>query len=205
MKIQLQVLAICFILYACNTSKQAPQTKYFDANYQQITQPEFNRSLSSNHFLEEPGDSVNHRKLITREKRGTVNNKAEIEHLLREVTKNQVASEKPIIVVYYPGKDDCNKNISLNKTSVRSMEKELFEEAELKPIYLYKEDKGLKRYAGFLQWHQDPKQFFERTFFQHAYPCSSFVVIAANGSYISYLGEFNTQKIKEALAALRKT
>mgnify|MGYP000510074158 CR=1 FL=1 len=48
------------------------RTKYFDENNLEISQSKFNRIRSTNKLLDIPGDSVNHKKLTLREKRGKI-------------------------------------------------------------------------------------------------------------------------------------
>lgn len=205
MKNQLSIFIVFFLFFSCASAKQSdPNAKYFDANDRQITYSEFKRAMSSKHFLEIPGELPNSKKLITREQRGLIKDKHLIDELLEVTSGRKVAPNKNTVIIYYPGKDDCNKTISLSKPTIETMESELMATFQITPFYIFKNDKRLKRYANFLDWHKDPEEFFEKTFFKHHYPCTSFVIISPNGNYISYFGEFSTQKLYDGLVALNK-
>jgi len=67
------------------------------------------------------------------------------------------------------------------------------------PIYLYKDNSGLEKYNKVIKWYKDPNELTEKLFFKHHYPCSSFVVIAPNGDFISYFGEFSQKRVFNAI------
>ncbi len=197
------------LINSCSSAKVGnDKTKHFDENNIEITKAKFNRIRSTNKFLDIPGDSTNHRKLTLREKRGKINNRQILESLLEKETNQKLDSNKPIVIIYYPGKDSCNSSSTNNKEWLQSwyeqLEEGLNQVADIKPIYLYKDNDGLKKYNGIIEWKKDPKETIERLFFKHHYPCSSFVVISKNGEYISYLGEFGKEYVWEATQLMNK-
>lgn len=103
-------------------------------------------------------------------------------------------SSKPLVIIYYPGKDPCNSSGSATKESRKiwfdQLEDRVNQIIQSKPIYIYKDENGLEKYDGILTWHKDPEGTIERLFFEHHYPCSSFEVISKEGDFISYFGEF---------------
>jgi len=78
----------------------------------------------------------------------------------------------------------------------------LYQIAEVKPIYVYKNDDGLKKYKGVVNWHKDPNGIVEKLFFKRHYPCGSFVVISKKGDFISHFGEYAKESIWEVTQRL---
>lgn len=185
---------LLILITSCSTSKTA-KTKYFDENNNQISKSKFTQIRSTHLLLEIPGDSINHKKLIKREKFGQISDRPLLQLVLEKATNQKLDSLKPIVIIYYPGKDTCNSSGSYS-TEPKSLWYEILENgiyniAQTKPLYIYKNYEGLKKDEGFIDWHKDPGATIERLFFQHHYPCSSFVVISKKGEYISYFGEFS--------------
>ena len=146
--------------------------------------------------------------MTLREKRGKITNRALLESLLEKETNQELDSNKPIVIIYYPGKDRCNSSGSATKESRKiwfgQLEDGINQVAQTKPIYIYKDNDGLEKYDGVLTWHKDPDGTIERLFFKYHYPCSSFVVISKDGDYISYFGEFGKQYVWEATQLMNK-
>ncbi len=209
MKKILLTLIFGILFYSCSSTRVGNgKTKYFDENNVEISKTKFNRIRSSSKLLEIPGDSSNHKKLTSREKRGKINNRALLESLLEKEINQDLDSDKPIVIVYYPGKDLCNSSGSATKESNKiwfgQLEDGINQVAQTKPIYIYKDNDGLEKYDGVLTWHKDPEGAVEKLFFEYHYPCSSFVVISKGGNYISYFGEFGKGYLWEATQLMNK-
>lgn len=209
MKKVLQITVIGILIYSCSTTKTGKETiRYFDENNIEISKSKFNRIRSRNRLLDVPGDSINFKKLTLREKRGQITNRALLETLLEKEINQELDSTKPLVIIYYPGKDPCNSSNSATKESRRNwfeqLEEGINQVAQTKPIYIYKDNDGLKKYDGILTWHKDPESTVERLFFKHHYPCNSFVVISKEGNYISYFGEFRKEYVWEATHLMNK-
>ncbi len=197
------------IIHSCSSTKiQNDKSKYFDENNIEISKSTFNRISSTNKLLEIPGDSSNHKKLTLREKRGRITNRPLLESRLEKEINQKLDSSKPIVIVYYPGKDYCNSTGTTNQEWIKNwygqLEDGLNQVAQVKPIYIYKDDGGLKKYNGILTWHKDPEGTIEKLFFKYHYPCSSFVVISKEGKYISYFGEFGKEYLWRATRIMNK-
>jgi len=192
-------LSVC--LFSCTSSKTS-NTRYFDQYNVEINRAKFNKSLSDNQFLDLPGDYENSRKLIPREKRGRINDRNQFEATLEANLGVELAAEKPIVVIYHPGKDDCNsssnRSAAFIKTWYGELEDGLNQIADIDPLYIYKESSGLEKYDGIIEWNEDPEGIIERLFFKMHYPCKSFVVVSKQGDYISYFGEFSKEYVWEA-------
>ena len=200
---------IGILIYSCSVTKTGKETtRYFDENNVEISKSKFNRIRSTNKLLDIPGDSINHKKLTLREKRGKINDRKSLELLLEKATDRGLDSDKPIVIIYYPGKDRCNSSGTTNTEWIKSwygqLEDGLNQVAEVKPLYIFKDNDGLEKYNGILNWKKDPEKTIERLFFEYHYPCSSFVVISKNGDYISYFGEFGKEYVWEATQIMNK-
>lgn len=209
MKKNLLTLILGLLISSCSSIKMGiEKTKYFDENNLEISKSKFNRNLSTNNLLEIQGDSVNHKRLVLREKRGQINNREALESILEEATNQELDANMPIVIIYYPGKDPCNSSGTTDKERIRNwyaqLEESLFQVAQVKPVYIYKENDGLNKYDGILEWKKDPDGIVEKMFFEHHYPCSSFVVISKSGEYISYFGEFGKEYVWEAAQIMIK-
>ncbi len=203
MKKSLLIAVLGILISSCATTNTYDNhLQYFDENNQEISKAKFQRKRETRKFLAIPGDSVNQKKLTVREKRGKITNRATLEALLEKETGREIASNKPIIIVYYPGKDRCNSSGSATRESTKKwyeeLEKGTQRVVQTKPIYIYKDSEGLGKYDRVITWHKDPQGMVESLFFEHHYPCSSFVVISKNGDYISYFGEFSKEYVWEA-------
>ena len=209
MKKILLTFIIGILIYSCSATKTGnDKTRYFDENNVEITKSKFNRIRSTNKLLDIPGDSINHRKLTLREKRGKINDRKSLELLLEKATNLELDSNKPIVIIYYPGKDSCNSSGTTDTEWIKSwygqLEDGLNQVAEVKPLYIFKDNDGLEKYSGILNWKKDPEKTIERLFFEYHYPCSSFVVISKNGDYTSYFGEFGKEYVWEATQIMNK-
>ena len=209
MKKVLITFIIGILICSCSATKTGKdKTRYFDENNVEISKSKFNRIRSTNKLLDIPGDSINHKKLTLREKRGKINDRKSLELMLEKATNLELDSDKPIVIIYYPGKDRCNSSGTTDKEWIKSwygqLEDELNQVAEIKPLYIFKDNEGLEKYDGILNWHKDPEKTIERLFFEHHYPCSSFVAISKNGDYISYFGEFGKEYVWEATQIMNK-
>ena len=201
-KLLLQLIVGILILSCASSKHNSDNTRYFNEKNKEIKKEKFDRIRSSNKLLDIPGDSLNHKRLTLRENRGKINNRSYIESLLEKQIGRELDASKPIIIVYYPGKDPCNSGGSATKASRKLWYEELEEGinqiAQTKPLYIYKESDGLNKYKGVMVWHKDPENIIEQSFFNYHYPCSSFVVISKNGNYISYFGEFGKDYVWKA-------
>lgn len=209
MKKHLLIIIIGILICSCSAIKMEDiKMRYFDENNVEISKSKFNRIRSTNKLLDIPGDSVHHRKLTLREKRGKIDDRNSLELLLENGINRELDSKKPIVIIYYPGKDPCNSGRTTNKEWIQSwygqLEEGLNQVAEIRPLYIYKDNDGLKKYDGILNWNKDPEGTIERLFFEYHYPCGSFVVISKDGDYISYFGEFGKEYVWEATQIMNK-
>ncbi len=196
-----------FLLIFSNCSS-VNRIKYFDIDNKPLSRSEYVKKKKAGKYLEISGDSTNHKTLTVREKRGQVYNLEILYDLLEKELQRKLNRSKPLVIIYYPGKDKCNSTGTTNKEWISNyysqLEEGLNQIAEIKPIYLYKDKNGLEKYSGILEWHKDPENAVEELFFEYHYPCDSFVVISKEGKYICYFGEFSKEYVWEAAEILAK-
>ena len=209
MKKSLFILFFGILISSCSSSKGRTQKKkYFNENNVKISKSKFRKIRATNRLLDIPGDSAHHRKLTLRDKRGKITNRPILELLLENEINREIDSTKPIVIIFYPGKDPCNSSGSASKEQRKYwfdvLEDGIYQLVKTKPIYIYKEKEGLEKHHGVLTWHKDPNKTIERLFFEHHYPCSSFVVISKDGDYISFFGEFGKKYLWGAIDYITK-
>ncbi|WP_178988026.1 hypothetical protein [Winogradskyella schleiferi] len=202
MKKIVQIFIFGILVCSCSSTKvEQKKLKYYNENGIEISRPEFNEILSTNNFLEIPGDSVNEKRLIYRENRGIIADRSILESLLETEIGKEIDSNKPIVIIYYPGKDRCNSRSSSDRNWIKNWHNELKnglnQIAKVDPIFIYKDNNGLDKYSGIVNWKKDPEGIIENHFFKHHYPCLSFVVISKEGKYISFFGEFSKEHVWE--------
>jgi hypothetical protein len=173
-----------------------------------ITKEQYEDKILNGPYFGVPGNDPNEQVLIHRMPFGKVDN-PEIFYKALEL-EEVLKVGKPIVVIFYPGKDECNSTglVATNKKLRRKNHEWLVKNIESKdgygPVYLYKNPSGLNKYQGIMTHIPDPGRLFEQTFFKFPYPCGSFVVMDPSGNYHSILGEYPNSQIIEALKKLEK-
>lgn len=188
----LTIVITGLILYSCSSSKR--NITYLDSQNREISKSKFQQRKSSHEFLSVQIDSLNQRKLTEKTKTGEIDNLNTYRSLISNISSEDIDVSKPLVIIYYPGKDPCNSSGSATGASLKTwydnLENGLRQLNANAPVYLYKEKEGLEKYEGLMDWHKDPDGLTEKLFFEYHYPCASFVVISPNGEYVSYFGEF---------------
>lgn len=205
---------LCFLTFGnlpaqeINANDRPVPFKYFNEKNQSISKAVFQKKRSSNKFLEISGDSAHHKKLTIRVESGQINDVQTLFKLLENAGGKDLDESKPLVIIYYPGKDSCNSGGSATPASERSwheqLEEGIYKIAQSTPIYIYKNRNGLENFKSFLPWKEDPGKTIERLFFKYHYPCSSFTVIAKDGKYISHFGEFGKENVWAAIKQVTK-
>ncbi|MCF1191198.1 hypothetical protein LRR18_06330 [Mangrovimonas sp. AS39] len=134
-------------------------------------------------------------------------NRSIIDSVLQQNGNIRIDSHKPLVIIYYPGKDKCNSS----GTSTRQSTEVWYNQMEIginkiKPsniLYVYKDSTGLfQRNDGFKDWKKDPNEIIEKTFFKEHPPCSGYVLVSDTGRYISCLAEFDKKFLWQRLEQL---
>lgn len=195
------LLLLQLLLFGRLTSaQQSENIKYFDTRNRPISEKKFNERRATNAVLDIVGDSANHRKLIEREENGQFADYAKLISALEKASGKKIDAGKPLVIIYYPGKDKCNETISLSKFT--SYYRSLQKQSDAHIIFVYK-DFGSSTGNNPAQWIKDPDALVEKSFFKYHYPCLSFVAISKTGKYSSYFGEFPPAFIEKAVKAVQ--
>ncbi|MBK8242368.1 MAG: hypothetical protein IPK88_02995 [Saprospiraceae bacterium] len=201
------VIGILAFIWFLPDSIIAQKIKYFDEENIEISKKQYNHKLNSKNYLEIPGDSIHCIKLIARAQSGQIENIALLYHTFEVELKQKLDYKKPLIIIYYPGKDACNSNGSQNveyfEKWYEELESGVFQITQTKPIYIYKKDDAIEKYGKHMVWYKDPLNIIEKTFFKYSYPCNSFVVISQQGQFESYFGEFPKEYVWKACQFLK--
>lgn len=177
---------------------------YFNESGKRIVYTEYEDKILNGPYFGVPGEIEGDMKLVHRMPVGVVDAKLIYQKL---GLVEEYAAGKPLIVIYYPGKDECNSSGSGNspeflEKNVKSVARYAEKHRALSPLYLYKNPHGLEKYRGIQEWSADPDQLFEKQFFPFHYPCGSFVVISPKGNYRAILGDYPISQIDVALKKL---
>jgi len=128
-----------------------------------------------------------------------------------EKTGNLKALEsgKSLIVIFYPGKDECNSSgAGDNAESFPKEYKTLTKWSEkgdaAPPVFMYGNPHGLEKYGEEVTWISDPEHIFQDQFFKYPYPCGSFVIIHPSGEYRAILGGYPLSQVQVALKKLNR-
>jgi len=177
---------------------------YFNELGKRITYADYEQKILSGPYFGVPGAKEGDKKLVHRMPAGLTNAKLFYEKLGMLADFH---AGRPLVVIFYPGKDECNSAAStsdpkLLRTNHEAVLKYAKKFGTAPPVYLYQQAHGLEKYAGIHTWIPDPEGVFAQQFFQFPYPCKSFVVISPKGNYRAILGEFPISQISVALKKL---
>lgn len=184
-----------------------PQSSYRNELGGRITKTEFESQILEGPYFGVPGDQEGEMVLVYRMPVGTVANP----EVYYQITENEraFAQGKNLIVVYYPGPDECNSNsqdfdVNAMRKATKSLEKWAKKHDAAAPVFVFKNEGGLLAYQEFMNWEADPESIFEQQFFKFPYPCKSFVVLHPSGAYRAILGDFPLSQIDQALKKLNR-
>lgn len=197
-------LRIILAFAACFISFSGWSQVYYNELGKRITQQDYEEKILNGPYFGVPGDQEGNMKLVHRMPVGLTDARLFYEKLgLME----DFRAGKQLIVIFYPGKDECNSTgLANNAEGFRSkknaIEKYAKKHETAAPQYLYGNPHGLEKYEGIIEWKADPDGVFQKNFFQFPYPCGSFVVIDPKGNYRAILGEYPVSQIDVALKKL---
>ena len=177
---------------------------YFNELGKRITYADYEQKILSGPYFGVPGEKPGDQKLVHRMPTGLTNARMFYEKL---GMLSDFQAGRPLVVIFYPGKDECNSAAStsdpkLLRTNHETVLKYAKKFGTAPPVYLYQQAHGLEKYVGVHTWIPDPEGVFATHFFQFPYPCKSFVVISPKGNYRAILGEFPISQIAVALKKL---
>jgi len=192
---------LIFVLFMVSIGfSQEKKYLYYNENLELITQKEYSKKLNDVKYLDLyfGKDSVVTCMLVQRKKFGKLND-IEFSNLKNAFLSDSELSNELIVIVYYPGIDECNQSgnwawVFYDDTFNKKMKK-------ISPFHnllIYKDNSGLiYNLDNKVAWQKDTNQMVEKLFFKYHYPCYSFVVIDKSGRFIAYFGEFDTSTLVE--------
>ncbi|MEM9548141.1 MAG: hypothetical protein AAGA77_19325 [Bacteroidota bacterium] len=126
------------------------------------------------------------------------NQLARVNEFFMNINSEYPSSKDFVFIKYYPGKDRCNSTGGLSRNQIGERDvrfkAEIQKRERMTAAWIYKNDKGLKKYTKEVQWHPDSLQIIENTFFAYHYPCSSYVILHKSGLYYAFFGESSPDK-----------
>lgn len=197
------VKSVLFFLVLGWSSSLFSQT-YFNESGKLILYSEYEDKILNKAYFGIPADDQGNFKLVYRMPEGVTDARMIYEKL---GLQQEFSAGKPLIVIYYPGKDEWNSTGLGNtpgglRKSVKTVARYAENHNAIPPLYIYKNPHGLEKYQGIQEWKPDPDQLFEKLFFPYPYPCGSFVVISPKGNFKGILGEYPLSQIDVALRKL---
>jgi len=194
-----------FLMLVCLlTSFSALGQAYFDESNRRIVKEDYEEKILNGPYFGVPGDQIGDMKLVHRMPVGVTDARKFYEKLGLE---DEFKAGKPLVVIYYPGKDVYNSSgLANNPDGFRSMKKTIVRYADkhdaAAPQFIYGNPHGLEKYQGIIEWIPDPEDIFKKNFFQYPYPYGSFIVISPKGNFREILGEYPISQIDVALKKL---
>jgi len=196
---RIQFIGLLLMLPICLQAQS-----YFNDLGKRITYADYEQKILTGPYFGVPGEKPGDQKLLHRMPTGLTHARLFYEKLgmLADFQEG-----RPLVVIFYPGKDECNSSASTSDPKLlRSNHEAVLRFAKkfktAAPVYLYQQAHGLEKYVGIHSWIPDPEGVFATHFFQFPYPCKSFVVISPKGNYRAILGEFPISQIAVALKKL---
>jgi len=179
---------------------------FYNENLEEITESSFHKqkNFEKNLDIYFENDTIMISFLIKRKNHGKLDD-SNFKKLKKNLSPDKELINKITVIVYYPGKDDCNETERNSTWSIFDKDylKKLNKICDYNHFWVYKDDENLKYYhPKEVKWEKDNNQFIEKTFFEFHYPCFSAVIIDENGKFISYFGEFGKSKIWELTTEL---
>jgi hypothetical protein len=196
MKITLTILLVCFFhLFSFAQKKEL----YVNDDFEYISKTEFDKKSEQpfDYNLRFELDSAYLNVKVARYKKGKIELKV-LNSIKNTFYKNEEFSDNEIFLInYYPGNDKCSSyGYKSNFKSKYNQYRTKFDKIEnLKQLFVYKSDDGLKGFGNKIDWQSDINSLIEKTFYPIPYPCGGYLIIDSKGNYISERGEYCYSKI----------
>lgn len=135
---------------------------------------------------------------------GTIENVDSLYSILKENTRENIETNKPLVIIYHLGENHCNTykdsydRRNKRRLWIKQLHSKLNKIAEVKPVYIYKDTIGINKFKGIVNYYKDPDSTIEYSFFKEQNYCSNFVVVSPNGNFISNYGEYPKEAVWEA-------
>lgn len=197
MKFYLFCLALLFCVSFDSLAQN--QLVYLDEKGKEISKSKFEELQKDARFSFTAIDQSKDRVQIVfdRVERGTTKNIPQLIQHLESSLERKFDTNKPIVILYYPGADPCNTSGNTTPKErdkwYTNMEKGSAGVPKSNFVYIYKDNKGLKT-QKLIDWKPDPNQIIKKEFFPFHYPCGSFTILFEN-RYVSFFGEYAKETV----------
>lgn len=173
---------------------------YINDDFEYISKTEFDKKSEQPLYynLRFELDSAYLNVKISRYKKGKIELKVldSIKYVFFKNKNIEFSNNDIFFINYYPGNHKCStagykSNFKLKYNQYCRK----FDKIEnLKQLFVYKSDHGLKGFGNKIDWQSDINSLIENTFYPIHYPCGGYVIIDSKGNYISYRGEYKYWK-----------
>lgn len=203
------MITLSLLIIFCNMlySQKIPQ-KYYNTSLEKISKEEFEDYSAKKNYrynIFELKDQFAY--VLYQPKTKGKLSKEELAILNESLQKKGTIKNNITVIIYYPGKDECNDTKRFSKWNIFDSDylRKLKRISKTNNFWIYKNDENLKYYYSKLKnWKSNDDQIIEKLFFKIHYPCFSSAVIDKNGNYILNLGEFGKQDIWDDVKELTK-
>ncbi|GGD03237.1 hypothetical protein [Hyunsoonleella pacifica] len=194
MKVTITVLLIFYNLILFGQKKEL----YVNDDFEYISKTEFDKISKEplDYKLRFELDSAYLNVKVSRYKKGKIELKI-LDSIKKIFYKNKKFNDNEIFLInYYPGNDRCSTDgYKSSFKSYYSQYRRKFDKIEnLKQLFVYKSNDGLKGFGNKINWQSDIDNLIEKTFYPIPYPCGGYVIIDSKGNYISERGEYGYWK-----------
>jgi len=210
-------LPFIFFLFFISSIAKAQNEKpiqYFDIDGSEISiqlyksKSKYNANSPNYLTLRFENDSILAFKLFYQKNYGTLDAK-NLELLKSYLNKNseeKLSKTKSMIIQYHPGKDRCNRNRERAFRYHLEYPRKIRRFLDYKTYLIYKElDNYKNKRSRKIDWIHDDEKIIEQLFFNFHFPCGSFVIVSPEGNYISYYGEYNSDRIVDIAMEIKQS
>ncbi|MDD3004802.1 hypothetical protein [Flavobacterium sp.] len=198
-----------FFLFQCILlNAQIKPENFYNSNFEKITKTEFEKlSKQPNYRINQYDLNDQIANILYQPKTKGKLTVEEFAQLKQYLEKIEPYKNDFIIIIYFPGKDECNQKKSNSRWNI--FDKDFIETANKlvnsNILWIYKDEEDLKYYyPKKINWIKDNDKTIENLFFKMHYPCFSSATIDNEGNFISNLGEFGKQFVIEDVKELMK-
>lgn len=203
----MKYILIIFLFLSFKISAQKNKIIYVNEQKQEIDKLEFQKLKKTDEYWDIyfQQDSLDIYLLVKRNTKGKIS-KNQLNQLKENLSIKEITTNTIIVIIYYPGKDKCNATKKTSSWNIfdKNYLKKLNKISKISHHWVYKDSEDLKYfYKKKIDWKKDTNQFLEKLFFKYKFPCSSSVLIDANGNYITIYGEFGKQNVLQIAQELK--
>ncbi|MEC3906013.1 hypothetical protein VOI54_03230 [Tamlana sp. 2201CG12-4] len=196
-KITISILITFYSLFSFSQKKEL----YVNDDFKYITKTEFDRKSDHplGYNLRFDLDSCYLNVKVSRYIKGKIKLSLldSIKTSFNKFNQIKLDDSDALFVNYYPGDDNCSsRGYKANfKKRYNEFYRNINKIENLKQLFIYKSDDGLRGFGKKINWQPDINNLIENTFYPIHYPCGGYLIIDSKGNYISERGEYCYSKI----------